>query len=83
LTEGGGTDRFSFEDNWDDDVITDFANNGLEKINMTAVNGVTGMSSLTITNTADGALITYLANSILVEGLAASDLDSSDFIFAL
>ena len=82
LTGGGGQDRFSFTDGWGDDRITDFANNGVEKINLVAVSGATSLAQLAISDTAGGALIEYDGNSILLTGLAAADLDDSDFIFA-
>ena len=76
-----GTDRFNFDDGWGDDTIHDFANNGLEKINLAAVSGIANIGDLTITNAGGGALITFGANTIHVLGLTAGQLDNSDFIF--
>ena len=75
-----GNDRFNFDDGWGDDVIHDFANNGLEKINLAAVNAIATLADLTISNVAGGALISLGADSILVMGITAAQLDSSDFV---
>ena len=83
LTGGSGHDRFSFENGWGNDTITDFADNGIEKINLFGVTGATGLGELTITDTAQGALIEYGGNSILLQGVAAAQLGSEDFIFAI
>ena len=76
----GGTDRFNFDDGWGHDVINDFANDGLEKISLAAVEGIASLADLTITNVAGGALVTFGSNSIEVVGVTAAQLDSSDFI---
>ena len=80
LTGGAGVDRFNFTDGWGNDVINDFANDGLEKINLLAVGGVTSLSDLTISDGIDGAVIRYGSNTITVVGLSAVDLDASDFL---
>ena len=64
-----------------DDIITDFANNGLEKINLGAVAGINNIGNLTISNFGGGALITFGPDSIHVLGVTAAQLDNSDFIF--
>ena len=76
----GGNDRFNFGNGWGHDTIHDFANNGIEKINLAAVTGIATLADLTITNVAGGALVTFGANSIEVVGVTAAQLDSSDFI---
>lgn len=81
LTGGSGVDRFNYEDGWGDDIITDFANDGQEKINLFAVTGVSSLSDLTLTNVGGDVRIQYAGNSILLENLQVSDLDNSDFIF--
>ena len=83
LSGGSGTDRFNFEDGWGNDTISDFADDGIEKINLFGVTGATGLGELTITDTAQGALIEYGGQSILVQGVAAAQLGSDDFIFAI
>ncbi|MEM8730969.1 MAG: LamG-like jellyroll fold domain-containing protein [Pseudomonadota bacterium] len=83
LTGDSGTDRFVFEDDWGADVITDFANDGLEKIDLSGVRGASAISALTITDSTEGAVISFLDNSILLSGLTADDLDRDDFVFAL
>ena len=81
LTGGTGNDRFNFEDGWGADTITDFANNGIEKINLFGVTGIEDIGDLTIADQAGGALVSFGGNSILVLGVTATQLDSSDFIF--
>ena len=83
LTGGSGNDRFNFEDGWGSDTITDFADNGIEKINLFGVTGATGLGDLTITDTAQGALIEYNGDTILVAGITAVQLGAEDFIFAI
>ena len=82
ITGGDGIDSFAFTDGWGVDTITDFANDGLEKIDLRTVDGVHGIADLTVSDTAGGALIEHDGNSILLEGLAAIDLDDGDFRFA-
>ena len=83
LTGGSGNDRFSFDPDWGDDRILDFANNGLEKINFAGVAEIGGMGDLAFSNVAGGTLIEFGANSIRVDGMAIGDFDASDFIFAV
>ena len=78
LTGGGGGDLFYFD--WGHDTITDFAH-GQDLLDMTGVSGLTSMSQLTITDTAQGASIAFGADSILLQGIAASTLSASDFHF--
>ena len=82
LVGGSGNDRFNFENGWGNDRIADFADNGIEKINLFGVTGATSLAELTLTDNATGVLIAFGGNSIQVDGLAAADLDDGDFIFA-
>ena len=54
LTGGADADTFGFTTGWGQDTITDFAN-GQDVLNMTGVSGLTSISQLSITNTAQGA----------------------------
>ncbi len=81
LTGSSGSDTFQFLNGWGDDTITDFANDGIEKINLASVSGVTDISDLSISTINGDAQIAYAGNTIVVEGLVAGDLDSGDFIF--
>jgi Ca2+-binding RTX toxin-like protein len=80
LTGGGGNDIFRFGSHWGNDTITDFTH-GQDVLDMTGVAGLTSMSQLTITNTAQGASITFGADSILLQGITAGNLTASDFHF--
>ena len=59
----------------------DFADDGLEKIDLSAVAGIGSLADLTVTDVSGGALIAFGANTITVVGLTAANLDNSDFIF--
>ena len=81
LTGGATTDTFFFADGDGHDIITDFANNGYEKIDLSAMFGIDSLEDLSIIDTADGAVIDFFDQSITLRGLLASDLDESDFVF--
>ncbi|MCB1493491.1 MAG: hypothetical protein KDJ77_17135, partial [Rhodobiaceae bacterium] len=80
-------DQFMFDDDWGNDRIFDFADNGAEKIDFNTVAGITQRSDLTITDGAGFALISYhdavggWDASIRVDGVTATDLQDNDFIF--
>ena len=80
LTGGAGNDTFYFAGPWGNDTITDFAH-GQDVLDMTGVSGLTSMSQLGISSTAQGASIAYGADSILLQGVTASSLTASDFHF--
>ena len=80
LWGNAGNDRFNFDDGWGNDTIRDFANNGIEKINLSAVAGINGIGDLTINDSGGSALISFGADSIHVLGVTAAQLDASDFI---
>ena len=82
LTGGAGIDRFSFEPDWGNDTITDFANDGLEKINLSGVAGANSLADLTIAAVGGATQISFDGNFIIVQNSAPGDFDASDFIFA-
>ena len=79
LSGGTGKDRFIFSESWGHDVVTDFANDGQEKLDMRGILGLNRLEDMSITDAVDGALIEFNGNSILLNGLAASDVDFTDF----
>ncbi len=83
LTGGVGDDVFLYKDLFGDDVITDFeAGAGRTDRIWLDLEGIEDISDLTITDTANGALIDVDGyGTILLENVAASDLASDDFIF--
>jgi serralysin len=81
LTGGADADTFGFTAGWGQDTITDFAN-GQDVLDMTGVGGLTSISQLSITNTTQGASITFGADSILLKGVAPSALNAAAFRFA-
>lgn len=82
LTGGTGNDIFKFDNGDGKDVITDFGN-GADRIRFD-VDGL-NFADLTIKNNAQGdAVITWgdARSSITLDGVDASALSNSDFIFA-
>ncbi len=76
---GGGNDRFEFASNWGDDWVWDFQA-GSDKLDLSQVGGLNNLIQLDIDDTANGALVSYGASSILLIGVAANALQDSDFI---
>ncbi|MCB1490236.1 MAG: M10 family metallopeptidase C-terminal domain-containing protein [Rhodobiaceae bacterium] len=79
-------DQFVFDDDWGDDRIFDFADNGAEKIDFSSIAGITQRSDLSITDGAGFALISYSngiswTGTIRVDGVTAAELQDNDFIF--
>lgn len=84
LTGGSGNDVFFFDNDDDNDVISDFADG--DRIRFQLDNddegGPTQFSDLTITDTADGALVDYGSGAtILLSNVAAATVTQADFIF--
>ncbi|MDU8912952.1 calcium-binding protein [Aestuariicoccus sp. MJ-SS9] len=88
MTGGEGADVFvwNFFKDGDADVITDFED-GIDSFRMVGVENAPGsglagkLAALGITDTAGGALIDYQGHTVLIEGVAASDLTLDDFTF--
>jgi Ca2+-binding RTX toxin-like protein len=83
LIGGGGNDTFLFEDNWGSDTITDFANNGSERLDFSAVLGVAGLSDLVFTDIGADVEVSFGTSSVLVAGVLSADLSQDDFIFGI
>ena len=86
LNGGGGADQFVFTKGHGDDVIVGFnANSAGEKIDLSAINGITGMQDLRNNHLSqsgqDVIIDTGSGNTITLRGVDLSDLDSGDFIF--
>lgn len=85
LTGGTGADRFIFNAYFsgERDTVTDFED-GIDRIQ---VHGLTGanlaarFAQMSISDTSGGALIVVNGQEILLEGVTASQLTISDFIF--
>ena len=80
LIGGAGSDSFGFADGWGNDVIRDFANDGVEQIYFGDNTTINAMSDLTITYSGGNATITTADGSIILIGVA-SGLDAGDFTF--
>jgi Ca2+-binding RTX toxin-like protein len=83
LTGGIGDDVFLYKSLFGNDVITDFeAGIGRTDRIWLDLDGIEDMSDLTITDTANGALIEVDGyGTILLENVNAADLVADDFIF--
>ena len=81
LFGGAAADTFVFNTGWGNDTIEDFAPN-VDKISFTAIGAVSSFSDLTINENADGdAVVRFGGNSITLNGVAKSEIDSGDFLF--
>lgn len=82
LTGGAGSDIFTFKIGDELDTIKDFED-GIDVIDFSATNLT--FADLTITNSVDGATITYAADGsdkITLTGIDAATMDQTDFLFA-
>ncbi|WP_226576105.1 M10 family metallopeptidase C-terminal domain-containing protein [Acuticoccus sediminis] len=76
---GSGADTVQFTNNWGDDEVHGFSV-GVDKLDFTLIGAIDDVIDLTITNTVEGALISYGSNSVLLHGVFQSDLSDSDFL---
>ena len=81
LTGGRGSDRFSFTNGWGTDTITDFRN-GQDKFDFKAVAGITKFAQLSIAQAGADTKIGFDGDYIVLKGIAVSQIDTSDFLFA-
>jgi len=81
LTGGATNDRFVFASNWGHDVITDFANDNLEKMDFRGIAGLHEVEDFVVSDTANGVLLSFAGNSAHLNGLTSSDVDRLDFLF--
>ena len=88
LSGGAGNDTFVFGLNRGNDTIKDFTN-GEDKIDLTAIGGISGFEHLTVSQDGDDVVITMDSattnvgtGTITLEDFSLDDLDASDFLFA-
>jgi serralysin len=82
MSGGGGADLFIFDDEFEQhDTITDFSR--ADRIYFDADNGQEpqNFGDLTLTDTAEGLLISYEDSTLLLTGLTAADISPSQFRF--
>lgn len=77
LIGGGGRDVFVCGGASGRDTITDFR----PRVDDIEIAGFGGFAELVITATTQGALVSFGANSILLQGVATSSLSAGDFLF--
>lgn len=80
LTGGDGADRFVFENDSQDDVITDFED-GVDAIEFLIDSF--GFDDLDILDEGDDAIVTHSGGTVRLIDVNASQLDASDFGFGL
>ncbi|WP_370334485.1 Ig-like domain-containing protein [Parvularcula marina] len=79
LIGGAGSDTFSMFEGANHDIIQDFEV-GIDSISF-ALTSIENFAALMISNTEQGALVAFGASSLLLQGVAASELSESDFVF--
>jgi Ca2+-binding RTX toxin-like protein len=81
---GAGADTFAVESGQTLTTIGDFTD-GDDQIDLSNISGITGFSDLTITDDHGTAVIDLSsqgAGTIRLTGVATTDLDADDFVFA-
>ena len=92
LNGGGGNDRFEFTNGFGDDTLVNFSKANLEKIDFSDVTAITGFFDLVHHHLhaqagTDYAMIVVGSNSLLLDGVLASDVGAGqdfsqhDFLF--
>ncbi len=85
LTGNFNADTFVFEDDFGEDVITDFDQANLfERIDLSAVTNITDFDDLVANHLSEiggNAVITDGENTIVLTGVSQDDLDIGDFVF--
>ena len=85
ITGGAGDDTFVVAAGDGSDTITDFAD-GEDLIDLSAFSAISGVSDLTITQDGDDTVIDLSAHGggeITLEDFTSTDLDATDFGFAM
>ena len=79
-----GNDRFVFLDGDGADIVSDFADNGIEKFDLSGlVTGAQNFGQLVVTDTAGpGVTVNYGSGSFLVANInSTAQIDAGDFLF--
>ena len=79
LWGGTNADDFIFGNSWGDDWIWDFQP-GSDKLDLSGVSGLTSINQIDVENTNNGVLYTFGSHSILLVGVAANSVSTTDFI---
>jgi VCBS repeat-containing protein len=85
ISGGTGADHFVFSGKFGHDTVTDFDTRLVrEVIDLSAVSGLRGFGDLVahhLTQVAGDAVLTFGANTITLDGVAAASLSANDFLF--
>ena len=79
LWGGTNADDFIFGNSWGDDWIWDFQP-GSDKIDLSGVSGLNSINQIDVENTNNGVLYTFGSHSILLVGVSANSVSTTDFI---
>jgi Ca2+-binding RTX toxin-like protein len=79
LWGGANADDFIFDDSWGDDWIWDFQT-GFDDIDLSDVAGLTSINQLDLESTNNGMLVSFNGQSILLVGVFAQSIQTTDFI---
>ena len=76
----GAADVFVFTDGWGTDFVFDFED-GVDRLDVSAVTGINGVGDLTVTNTVDGHAYVSLGVELIAVANASGLIGAGDFIF--
>lgn len=83
MTGGRGADVFRFlEASWGNDTVKDFNTDQGDLISFNPNTGPQSFADLNISEDNGNTVIEYNGNTVTLEGVAASSLDESSFVFA-
>ncbi|MEZ5844293.1 MAG: Calx-beta domain-containing protein [Hyphomicrobiaceae bacterium] len=80
LTGNGGGDFFMFDDNWGQDIVTDFQD-GVDRFDLSRVEGLESFTQLAFTQTGADVVIAIgnSSNNITVQNALVAEFTSADF----
>ena len=76
---GSNADTFVFANGWGNDWIWDFQP-GTDNLDLSAVAGLDSVAELDVTNTVNGVLYSFGGQSVLLKGVSALSMHTTDFI---
>ena len=76
----GAVDTFVFSDGWGTDFVFDF-DNGVDKLDVSAVTGLNSFADLNVVNTPDGHAYVHFGVQLIAVANAAGLVDAGDLIF--
>ena len=80
LFGGTGNDTFVFNTRWGKDTVGDYVH-GADHIDFAGVTGLTSFAQLSIGTVAGNVVVSFGADTITLNGVAAASLAATDFLF--